>query len=312
MPKLTPPSTPSAIAPSSVSLSELETFIAVAECGSFSLAAKHLSVSQPAVTARVQKLETALGTKLLHRTTRSVEMTEAGSRLAERAREALAELRQLLAEFSEAHAQARMRVVVAATPMIAATHLPRAILEYSERYPDVTIDVLDLRHAAALQSLERGECDMAVLALDDPQPKLRFTPLMREDIVLVTPPGHPLAGRESISLHELAPYPVMVLERYAALQEQVAKEYERLGLQFRPAATAVNLTTLLGMLDAGRGITLLPRSMAQHNASQPRSVIAVVEGNLHRQYGIFVPRGVESSLASRSFQDFLRTYFAGE
>jgi DNA-binding transcriptional LysR family regulator len=312
MPKQTPPVTPSPVAPSSVSLSELETFIAVTECGSFSLAAKHLNVSQPAVTARVQKLETALGIKLLHRTTRSVEMTEAGSRLASRARVALGELRQLLAEFSAANAQARTRVVVAATPMIAATLLPRAILAYGERYPDVTVDVLDLRHAVALQALERGECDIAVLALDDPQPKLRFTPLMREDIVLVTPPGHPLAGREKISLHELSPYPVMVLERYAALQDQVARQYERLGLQFRPAVTAVNLTTLLGMLDAGRGITLLPRSMAQHNASQPRPVIPLADGDVHRQYGIFVPRGAEATVASRSFQDFLRTYFAVE
>lgn len=301
-----PVATDSALATSGVGMSELETFIAVAELGSFSLASKRLHLSQPAVTARVQKLENALGIRLLHRTTRSVEVTEAGRRLADRAQEALRGLRELIAEFSQQNTEARMRVVVAATPMLAAMLLPGVLGRYSTRYPDVDVAVLDMRHSLALQALERGEADIGVMALDDPQPKLRFTPLMQEPLVLVLPMGHPLANEAAVSLRQLAPWPVMVLEKYTALLAQLAKEYERQNLQFRPAATAANLTTLLGMLDAGRGVVLLPLGMAQHNASRPRVVVPLADCDLHRNYGILVPRTSELSSAARSFVDFLR------
>lgn len=300
-----PAVTDSALATSGVGMSELETFIAVAELGSFSLASKRLHLSQPAVTARVQKLETALGIRLLHRTTRSVEVTDAGRRLADRAQETLRGLRELIAEFSRQNTEARSRVVVAATPMLAAMLLPGVIGRYNVRYPDVDIVVLDMRHSLALQALERGEADIGVMALDDPQPKLRFTPLMQEPLVLVLPDGHALAGEAAVSLRQLAPWPVMVLEKYTALLAQLAKEYERQQLLFRPAATAANLATLLGMLDAGRGVVLLPRGMAQHNANRPRVVVPLADCDLYRDYGILVPRSSELSASTRSFVDFL-------
>ena len=120
-----PPDT--ALAISGVGLSELETFIAVAEFGSFSAAARHLHLSQPAVTARVQKLESLLGTKLLHRTTRNVAVTDDGQRLTTRAKETLCQLRLLIGEFTQQRAQHRHRVVVASSPMLAATMLPELI-----------------------------------------------------------------------------------------------------------------------------------------------------------------------------------------
>jgi len=302
-----PANTFSALAISGVGLSELETFIAVAELGSFSLASKRLYLSQPAVTARVQKLESQLGVRLLHRTTRSVEVTDAGRRLASRASETLRDLRELIAEFSSERAQARQRVVVAATPMLAATLLPAIIGRFSARYPDVNIAVLDLRHAAALQSLERGESEIAVMALEDAHPRMRFTQILQEPIALVVPAGHALASETTVTLQQLATWPVMVLEQYSTLHAKLTSEFERHGLQFRPAATAANLTTLLGMLDAGRGVALLPRGMAQHNAGQPRIVVKLSNCDLFRNYGILEPRSGELSSAARSFVDFLRT-----
>jgi DNA-binding transcriptional LysR family regulator len=293
-----------------VGLGDLEAFIAVAELGSFSLAAKRLHLSQPAVTARVQKLEASLGTKLLHRTTRTVEVTDVGRRLASHAIEALRNLRVLIGDIARESSTARQRIVLAATPMIAAMLLPKAIRGYVERHPDVQVTVLDLRHSAALDSLERGESDIGVMALDDPQPKFRFLPLTEEELVLVVPPAHPLAAVASVTLQELAPYPVMMLEQYATLQAKVAEAYARQGLRFRPAVKAGNLPTLLGMLDAGNGITLLPRSMAQHNATVPRSVVPILDTDLTRCYGIVIPKAKEMSPALISFCAYLQSELA--
>jgi len=293
------------LATSGVGIGELETFITVAELGSFSKAAKQLELSQPAVTARVQKLESLLGTRLLRRTTRSVDMTDAGRRLALHARQTLRDLRELMSEFSQGSAGVRSQVTIASTPMLAATLLPGAVLRFSRRFPHVDVHVRDLRYASAIACLERGEADMAVLALEEPRAKLRFTPLIEDELVLLVPAGHALAKRTSIRLQDLSPYPLMVLDKYSALRTKVSEEYERQGQRFRPAATALNLTTLLGMLDAGLGITFSPRLMAQYNAKQARVVVPVQGSELHRLYGIFVPLTTELTAAARGFFDFL-------
>src|SRR3954453_16165781 len=101
-------------------LSELETFLVVVEEGSFSRAAERLCISQPSATTRVKKLEAVLGVKLLNRTTRIVEPTEDGKLLSDAAGEALNGLFEILHQLRDRSQAARNRVVIAATPTIAA------------------------------------------------------------------------------------------------------------------------------------------------------------------------------------------------
>jgi DNA-binding transcriptional LysR family regulator len=299
-----------ALTSAGVGLSELETFIVVAELNSFSLAAKKLHVAQSTVTGRVQKLESLLGVRLLNRTTRSVEVTEDGRRLAEHAQLALRDLRNLIGEFRERRGASRRRVVVAATQMVSAMVLPDLIRRYCERFPDVEISVLDMRLQEALESVVRGDCDMGVFALDGSHPKLRFTPLFEEPLVAVVPLGHDVARQDSIALTELARWPLLVLREYAEFLSPLAIEFTRQGLRFAPAVSAANLTTVLGMLDAGSGIALLPRAMAQHNAREGRAVIPLSGTSLARRFGVAVPRSSELTTAASSFIAFLHSAYA--
>jgi len=289
----------------SVDISELVTFVVVAELGSFGAAARRLHLSQPAVTTRVKKLESLLGVKLLNRTPRNVSVTETGRQVADRIRQSLHNLHVLVAEFTQQRNANRRRVVVAASTMLAATLLPAAIGRYCATHPDVDITVIEGRHAGTVEAVERGYAELGYLAMDDPQPHLRFITLAREPLVLVTPQGHPLADHPTVALRQLADWPVMVLEHYSELQRMVVEAYEQQGLQFRPATTATNLSTLLGLLDAGRGVVLLPRCMAQHNASQPRAVVPLADCELVRNYGVMSLRRNELGAAARSFMQFL-------
>ena len=279
----------------------------VAELGSFSKAAEKLHLSQPAVTGRVQKLESVLGATLLHRTTRSVTVTPVGQQLAARASEALQGLRVLVADLATEKATARRRVTVAATPMLAATMLPRAIRVFVERNPDIQVNVADLRYSEAIASVLRGDVDIGFIAMERAHPMLRFECLVEEDLVLVVPSIHPLAAESSITLRRLAPYPVMLLGQYGTLLEKVSAEFAHHGLQFTPSVTAGNLLTLLGMVDAGNGIALLPRSVVQLNAATPRAFVEIEDGDLRRRYGIVVRKSARLSVVARSFCDFMRT-----
>jgi len=293
-------------APIRFDLVELETFLTVVELASFSQAALKLSISQPSVTGRIQRLESTLKTRLLVRTTRHVAPTPAGERLREKAQAALKDLRALLQEFRVTAEEERMRVVVGATPMIAAGMLPQIIRGFCSRYIDVQLQLRDLQYEDVIARIAAGEVDLAVVAFDNDFGAFEFEPLTHEDMLLVVPSSHRLAREAHITLDQLADAPLMFLERYASLQATLAQEYAARGLRLRPAQQAANLSTLLGMVDAGNGLTFLPRSMAQLHAAGTRATVHVADVALTRSFGILRARGKTLSPAAERFCDYLR------
>lgn len=294
-------------------LAELETFLAVIEQGSFSLAAKKLHISQPSVTSRVQRLEATLRVKLLIRNTRHVEATAEGLRLYETAEKLLRGLRDLLGEFQTAAEIDRHRVAVATTPMIAATVLPRIIRQYSERYTDVQVELLDLPYGKVIEALDAGTVQLGVTALDKDDGKFAFQLLAEEELFLVVPALHPLAAQETVTLDEviqhLPQYPLMILARYTVLHERMAQEYRNRGLRFAPMELS-SPNTLLGMIDAGNGVSFLPKSMVHDGGKRKRVTLRVADLQLARRYGIVTCRKKNLSTAAQSFCDFLGQEFA--
>lgn len=289
-------------------LSELETFLAVVREGSFSGAARQLHVSQPSVTNRIQRLEETLRVKLLVRTTRRVEPTADGLLLRDAAEQALSGLREVLKRFQAAADVERKRVVVAATPMLAATVMPHLIHSYRARFPDVQVLLRDLPYEQVVKTIADGDADIGVTALDGVQSRLRFQLLAEEPMLLVVPARHPLAGMDTVTLDTLTAYPMMFLDRYSSLRERLAAEYAQRGLAFEPG-TASTLPTLLGMIDAGNCITFLPRSMVQSNARRTRTTVEVADFHGSRRYGSVVARKGSLNTAAQSFHAHLREAF---
>lgn len=310
-----PPARPigDAISSAGVDLAEIETFLAVAETGSFSQAAERMHVTQPSVTGRVQRLEAALGTTLLTRTTRRVELTDDGRRAEAAARAALHGLRELVGEFRQRIRQARQRVVIAATPMIAALSMPAILQAYGERYPDVQMELLDVKYTEALNALDRGDADVAVMSLDEIDlSSYKFQHLWNGTMVLVVPSIHPLASLERVGARELAFHPLMLIEQYLPVRARIAEAMEKQGFSLPPSKMVGNLNTLMGMLDARMGITLLPHGMAErcHDVS---IVPLAVEGlSLTRRFGVVFPYKADLSTAAASFCKFLGRAVAGD
>jgi DNA-binding transcriptional LysR family regulator len=290
-------------------LAELETFLAVIELGSFSLAAKKLHVSQPSVTSRVQRLESTLRVKLLIRNTRHVEATAEGARLYQTASTLLRGLRDLLGEFQDAAEAGRHRVAVATTPMIAATVLPSIIHQYNARYTDVQIELLDLPYGKVIEAIDAGTVHLGVTALDEDDDKFSFRLLAEEELFLIVPDHHPLAAQSVVTLDQIIHYPLMILARYTALRERLALEYRKRGAHFAPMELG-SPNTLLGMIDAGNGITFLPQTMVQNSGGRRRVTLRVADIQLARRYGIVTSRRASLSAAAQSFCDFLEREFA--
>lgn len=305
---MTRPTSASAAEPVSamgIKLSELETFLAVAETGSFSLAAQRLHVTQPSITSRVQRLEAILGCKLLERTTRKVGLTDAGQRLADEASIALRGLLRLIDDFRQQASEARLRVRVAATPTLAARSLPSVIRAYSERYPQVQVELLDLQYTDALDALDAGSADFLVAAFDERAEPYPRKLLWSGEMVLVAPSNHPLARHASVSPEVLVDYPLTLIEQYQPTRARIDERLQELGLSMPPAKIVSNLNTLVGLLDAGMGVTLLPRLIALSGSAAEHKIISLKGLELHRDFGLVFPRKGEPSQATQAFCEFL-------
>jgi DNA-binding transcriptional LysR family regulator len=285
---------------------DLETFEAVASLGSFIAAARHLNITQPSVSSRIQRLEASLGAQLLIRTTRRVELTRHGTLLRAEAKRTLEGLRKLVGRFRNESMAGRKRVIVAATQMIAATMLPDVLRSHRERYPEIDVQLRDLQHKDAMQALTSGEADVAVVHFDRKDAHLKAQPLRDEPLVLIVQPNHPLANKSRVTPDEMAAYPLMMPERYDGIRARIAEEAAGRGLTLKPALSAGNLMTLMGLLDAGMGILLLPRIMARHSLQAGHVMLELKGIALHRTFSLVTRRDSKPNLAIRRFCQHLR------
>lgn len=296
-----------------IGLEDLQTFLAVADVGSFSRAAERLNLSQPSISNRVRRLEEKLHVRLLSRTTRRVELTEPGRRLYLQSSEALSGLRSLLSEFALETASRTREVKVAATPMVAAS-LALLLRGFQEANPSITASLSDLTPVEAMSRVSEGRCDMAVMVMSKPRPNLVFQPLLSDPCVVVTPLGHPLLQREAAPLAEVLNYPLLSADGHADLRRMVLARAEERGLTVRlsPEGRGVqNSMTLLAMAAAGLGVCIHQRSFIPNELKPTIGIVPLADCEIVRTFGLVTAEGQPLSPPARRFAEFLRTAMVG-
>lgn len=294
-------------------LEELETFLTVAETGSFSRAADALGLSQPSVTSRVQRLESSLGVVLFARTTRRVTPTREGERLRKAADAALRDLRSLLGDFRDEAETRKRRLTLAATPLLSAVVLLPIIRRYMAEHPRSEIKLHDVPVHQALAELSSGRADMAIMVLDGHHPAYKFDPLTVEECVVVTPPNHPLLAKREVSFEDIVQYTMLLPDFYQPLRTVLEAEYAKRGLPFSPMVQmndVSNIATVIGMVAAGMGITFAPRSLISLDQRGAVGMVKIRGFRVERRYGVVTLRDKPLSGLARSFTRFVRGQIA--
>ncbi|MGW6565470.1 hydrogen peroxide-inducible genes activator [Streptomyces sp. NPDC054975] len=244
------------------SLSQLRAFAAVAEHLHFRDAAAAIGMSQPALSGAVSALEEALGVQLLERTTRKVLLSPAGERLAARARAVLDAVAELMEEAEAAQAPFTGVLRLGVIPTVAPYLLPTVLSLVHERYPELDLQVHEEQTSSLLEGLAAGRLDLLLLAVPLGVPGVSELPLFDEDFVLVTPQGHPLAGRDDIPREALKELNLLLLDEGHCLRDQALDICREAGrTDGAPVTTtAAGLSTLVQLVAGGLGVTLLPRT----------------------------------------------------
>jgi LysR family transcriptional regulator, regulator for genes of the gallate degradation pathway len=196
-----------------ITTAQLRSLLALAATSNFSLAARAISISQPALHRTARDLEKVTALVLFKTATQGVELTPAAEVLARYANLAFAELNQALSEIAELLGKDRGTLVIGALPLARSFLLPNTINELLEHIPGVNVSVVDGRYDDLLHGLRYGELDMMIGALRDPLPvdDIRQEALFSDPLVVVTDVNHPLQNKENqLSLTELNSYPWIV------------------------------------------------------------------------------------------------------
>tara|TARA_B110001454_G_scaffold212011_1_gene228326 strand:+ start:2125 stop:3219 length:1095 start_codon:yes stop_codon:yes gene_type:complete len=277
-----------------VALEDLQTFLVVADWGSFTRAADHLALTQPAVSNRIRRLEAKLQVRLFRRTSRTVELTPEGSLLREQATEALLKLHTLFGTFRLEGSERAKSVHVAATPLIAATYLPTLIEAFHRKFPGHHVVLHDLCAQDVHSSILDGRSDFAVMATEIQPSGLTGKTLIEEPAIVLTSRNHPLRDQGRVTLAEALRYPLLLSSHHSRLQESVESVAAARGvtlLQSPDSLGIVNSMTLIAMVAAGAGIMLFPKRLIPTGFLPAVGMVELSDCDIHRRFGIVKRRG---------------------
>jgi LysR family hydrogen peroxide-inducible transcriptional activator len=268
-----------------VSLRQLRYFDALARHAHFGRAAQACAISQPALSMQIKELEAALGGVLLERNARQVSLTRFGEELAQRVRDILRSVDELgdFARASRDLLAGRLRVGM--IPTIAPYLLPEVIANLKRMHPELDIHIREALTAKLIEELSEGRLDTAIVALPVSEPSLTEVALFAESFLLVRPGED--AGKPVPSIEKLRDMRLLLLEEGHCFRDQALTFCNMQSSPPRETLDASSLSTLVQMVSAGIGVTLIPEmAVLVETRSAPVSVARLKSPQPSRTVGM--------------------------
>jgi LysR family transcriptional regulator, hydrogen peroxide-inducible genes activator len=245
---------------------QLRYVCAIAETGSFSRAAERCQVAQPSLSQQVLKLEEDLGAKLFDRLGRSVRLSEAGRAFLPHARSVLNQMEAARSSVADKYADVRGSVAVGAIPTIAPYLMPRTTAAFAKKYPEAKLRIVEATTPVLVESLRNLSIDLAILALPLRHKDLEVFPIHSEPLFAVLPRDHPRAEAKSLALRELRGASFVMLRDGHCFRDLSLAACSHARVTPRIAFESNQFSSVLGMVAAGVGVSLVPEMAVDRNA----------------------------------------------
>ena len=290
-----------------VTLRQLRTFKTVADLTSFSLAAQRLKLSQPSVSYQVKELEETLGLPLLDRLGKRVQLTEAGSALYGYARRMLDVLDEATVVIEEMRGIKRGSLRVGASTTVGIYLLPAALGAFKKLHPGLVISLEIGTRARVQEQVLRNELDLAVVGPASKDPELAIVPFLTDELVVVAPAGHALAGRRGLTLKDLADQPFIMREAASGSRWSLEKAARKAGARLSVAMELGSNGAIKHAVESGLGLAVISRYACALEFSSGRLVELRVRGfPIRRDWHIVHLRKRRLPASVRTFIDFLK------
>ena len=281
-------------------MKQLQYLVALADTQHFGRAAQRCYITQSTLSAGIRDLESVLGTAVAERSNRHVLMTRVGVQIAERAKGVLREAEEVMEVARAARSPMTGEMRLGVIPTISPFVLPRVFPVLREKFPELTIYLREEQTAPLLARLEDGELDVALIALPYDTEDLSVEVVMEDDFLFACNRNHALAGADEISLEALAGEQLMLLEEGHCLRGHTLEVCGMGDKRARAQFEASSLHTLVQMVAAGIGVTLIPRLAVDAHITQGTGIsLSRLGAPASRQIGL---AWRQTSLKSEDFR----------
>ncbi|CAN5498983.1 LysR family transcriptional regulator [soil metagenome] len=259
-------------------LGQVEGFLEVVRHGNVSRAATALSITQPALTARLQGLEREVGQKLFVRARKGIQLTEAGRAFLPYAERAVASLRGGMELVSEMRSGGTGELVLAAAPAVSTYVLPTLLVRFAAQHPSVRLVVRTGHSEEVVEMVARGEVQLGIVrALRHPMVTTR--PLYEDEVILVTDPRHPFAATGRVTLDQLTEARLILFDRASSYYDLTNAIFREAGVLPRAVMELDNIEAAKKMVELGLGVAVLPQTAIADELRQGVLRAVEIEGS---------------------------------
>ena len=260
-------------------LRQLEVLKAVAETGSFTGAGRRLHVSQSAVSRQILLLEGELNEPLFWRIKRKVRITPAGEALLQLAIRVFDDIKETTASITETQDRLTGTVRLVGGMTVSLYVFPTLLKEFRRLHPEVDVKVITGTGERLLRKLRSGAADLGLLTLPIDEPDLVTLPVMREEMMVVTYPAHPLAGRGRLDPSELVRQPFILYEAGSNTRRVIDQFFIKESIQPRIVMETENVEIIKAMVRNGLGITIISNQAVEREVRDGQLASVRINGS---------------------------------
>ncbi|MFZ7102765.1 MAG: selenium metabolism-associated LysR family transcriptional regulator [Peptococcaceae bacterium] len=288
----------------------LNTFIAVLEMKSFSLAGKRLHLTQPAITKHIHLLEDYYGVKLLQRTNREFKVTPAGNKLYSYSKQIMSLLDETKNELSNLGGLVQGSIVISCGYSICENILPHIISAFQAKYPEIKITVKTGNFRHVINNVLDGEADVALIAGCYDNKSIVSVHLFTDQLVLIVGKNHDLADRTSISIHDVTNEKFILREQDSTTYEVFEFALEKAGISMNDINIFVNLESheaIKRLVENNVGVSILSK-WAITNELKVGSIkaIPIEELKLIRDFNLIYPKQTNKTALIKKLVSFCK------
>ncbi|WP_315836032.1 LysR family transcriptional regulator [Bradyrhizobium prioriisuperbiae] len=288
-------------------LRQLRTFRSVAELGSLSKASDRLRVAQPALSRHIKLLEHELRVELFTRNGRGMILTSAGQMLLDRTSGVVRQIEQVRDDLQSIKGTPSGNVVLGLVPTVSCVLSAGFARRIVERFPDISLRIVESYGGHLVEWLHRGEMDLAIIYGPSTDLHLSVQTLGRDDLVAVGPHGCGLAQRKQVDIGWLAAQKLVLPSNSHGLRVLIEKAAARKSLSLNVSVEADSFRVLTSFVEEGLGFTVLPQSAVRTEVAQGRLEIAdIVKPTLSRELILAAPADRPPSIATASISSLIR------
>lgn len=288
-----------------MNLNQLEYFCAAVRCQSITQAAKKLYVTQPAISGAIRELEREFSVNLFSHARNKLALTDEGQLFYERAELLLREVETATRQLKDL-STSRQPVCVGIPPLWGSTFFPDLLRDFNDKFPDIRLTFYEYGSAKAAQLVQEEELDVALvnLSLDNPD-KFHSVCIGRDHFVAAVDPAHPLAGRKSVTLEELAGQPLVMYNTDSVQNRIIRSRFDRIGIVPNILIYTSQIYTMKSMIHNNTCVSFFYASLLQDH---PDLVGIPIAPWIEQKVGLIWRKGKYTTRSTEAFISFVKDY----